>query len=716
MTAVREVRTEASRQTNRVAIREATPLERRDWDALVERFPGSRVVHKRAWTEWLEATGSGTPLFLVFERAGAIVGALPGLVVRMGPFQLYGSSLPGWQTPAMGPVFDPSRLSTQEIVSVLVPFLERQHGIHHVEIVSPHLDAAAMTAAGFRGECVPTYRAPLYPDDESRTLGALKENARRNIRRAEKLGVTVRFHEDDRFVAEHYDQVREVFVRGGHSVSFDEHRMRQLFERMRAEGKLIAVSAHAPDGASIATGMFVMDGRELLLWSWAHRTAHRSYRPTELLTWTVIKRALAAGCDTFDLMGLGEFKTKFGAVLDTSGTRWVRSRHRWITRTRDLASLVYRWQQAIRGRIARVRMFGWGRLPVDSEHAAKPSNGAPAQAKNGHRPAPATLRVLMVTTQWPHVPWGTPQFVARQAAFLRAAGVDVEVFHFEGLGNLLNYGTAWTHVRRLLKRKRFDLVHAQFGQSALMALPRRLPLVVTLRGDDLLGILDDDDGHVTLAGMMLQRFSQWVANRADAVIIVSAHMRQYLNGAPVHVVPSGIDFDLFRPIPQAEARAHLGLPQEGRFALFVGSPNLARKRYVLAQQAVTILSRTMPTQLLLGWNVAHGEIPFYMGAADVLIFTSMQEGSPNAVKEALACDLPVVSVAVGDVAERIQGIEGCELCPDERPEAIAAALERVLSRGRRIAGRDAVRHLDERAITRKVIDIYRTAVAGRRGS
>src|SRR5207248_2664939 len=82
-------------------------------------------------------------------------------------------------------------------------------------------------------------------------------------------------------------------------------------------------------------------------------------------------------------------------------------------------------------------------------------------------------------------------------------------------------------------------------------------------------------------------------------------------------------------------------------------------------------------------------------ACDALVFTSMQEGSPNAVKEALACDLPVVSVPVGDVAQRIGGVAGCELCPDEKPESIAAALERVLRRGIRAAGRAAVQDLDE---------------------
>ena len=99
-----------------------------------------------------------------------------------------------------------------------------------------------------------------------------------------------------------------------------------------------------------------------------------------------------------------------------------------------------------------------------------------------------------------------------------------------------------------------------------------------------------------------------------------------------------------------------------------------------------------------------------MAACDALVFTSLQEGSPNAVKEALACDLPVVSVPVGDVAERLQGIAGCELCADDRPETIAAALTRVLARGGRIAGRAAVRDLDERLLTQQVIAIYRDTV------
>src|SRR3989442_13756099 len=95
-----------------------------------------------------------------------------------------------------------------------------------------------------------------------------------------------------------------------------------------------------------------------------------------------------------------------------------------------------------------------------------------------------------------------------------------------------------------------------------------------------------------------------------------------------------------------------------------------------------------------------------MNACDVLVFPSAQEGSPNTVKEALACNLPVVSVPVGDVPLRLRGIEGCELCADERPETIAAALERVLRRGHRPPGPHTRADPDERQTARQGIAVY----------
>ena len=343
-------------QARNLQLRELSPAETSGWDALVRRFANHRVTHTLAWVRALEASGFGRPRFLVFERDGEVVACLPGLVNEVGPFRLFGSPPPASQTVSMGPAFDEGRVSTDELLDALIPYLELRLGIHHIEIMSPDLDPGTMLTLGFRGEPWPTYRMPLVPGDEARTLKRLKDSARRNVTRGNKLGLEVRFETDDRFVDEHYEQIKEVYVRGGHTVNFGRRRVLECFRRMRDAGNLVAVSVCLPaGGANIATGMFTIEGGELLLWTWAHRAKHRWYRPTELMTWAVIQRALKAGCVTFDLMGLGEFKTKFGAERDDRKYRWVRSRYRWLGRMRDLAARGMLWQQSLRGRMAR-----WG--------------------------------------------------------------------------------------------------------------------------------------------------------------------------------------------------------------------------------------------------------------------------------------------------------------------------------------------------------------------
>jgi teichuronic acid biosynthesis glycosyltransferase TuaC len=322
------------------------------------------------------------------------------------------------------------------------------------------------------------------------------------------------------------------------------------------------------------------------------------------------------------------------------------------------------------------------------------------------------IRVLMVTSEWPEPGVNvTSHFIKRQAEYLTAAGIHVTVFPFKGRKNPFSYLKNWTRLQARLNRERYDLVHAQFGQSGLLALPKRLPLVVTFRGSDLLGAVSERTGRHRKIGALHQFLSRFVAARADAVIVVAEHMKRQLPGSvSSEVIPSGLDLQLFRPTDKATARNQLGLPEGERLVLFVGRPSHGRKRVHLAEQAVEILNRSLPARLIVAWRVPHTDIPLYMSGCDALVFTSMQEGSPNVVKEALACNLPVVSVLVGDVETRLYGIEGCELCADEDPETIAAALERVLKRDGRINGRETVAQLDENITTQRVIDIYRSVL------
>ena len=315
-------------------------------------------------------------------------------------------------------------------------------------------------------------------------------------------------------------------------------------------------------------------------------------------------------------------------------------------------------------------------------------------------------RVLMITSEWPTE--GSPNdvpFLVRQVAFLRQAGVDVDVFHFRGGKNPLNYLRAWIAARNKLRRNHYDLIHAQFGQSALLALPKRLPLVITVRGDDVEGIVGRT-GRYTLAGYILRIITRRVANWSDALIVVAPHLKRHFSHLTAEVIPSGLDLDLFSPTSKTEARQKLGLSLSKHLVLFVGNPEDPRKRFGLAKDAVAQLDPTLDVALIVAWNVRHSDVPMFMNACDALVFTSMHEGSPNVVKEALACNLPVVSVIVGDVPDRLLGVDGCGVCANDRPATLAAALTQVLKRSTRPATRMAVLGLDELLLTQRVINIY----------
>lgn len=382
-----------------LSLREATRDEQHAWDEIVARFPGCRIVHKRSWIRSLEVSGLGRPLFLVYERGGEIVGCLPGLLTTIGPLRVFGSPMPGWQSVGMGPVFDPERVASREITETLVAMLESRYGVAHIEMISASLDETAMTELGFRGDAMITFRAPLTPGDPQRTFRGMKESARRNVKRGAKLGLIVRFGVDATFIDDHFAQITAVFARGGNIVPFRRSRLAAFVEQMEASGNLIAASVFLPDGTTrIASATFTVDGAELLLWMWAHDVRYRWYRPTEMMTWAIMEAAMQRGCTTLDFMGRGDFKAVFGGQPVAEKQRWVRSRRMWITRARDLMGVGYRWQQAVRGRLARMRLDDVPvPAPVSAGQADAPGADAAAAARPGGVPLPNSAKVPSVS-------------------------------------------------------------------------------------------------------------------------------------------------------------------------------------------------------------------------------------------------------------------------------------------------------------------------------
>lgn len=261
----------------------------------------------------------------------------------------------------------------------------------------------------------------------------------------------------------------------------------------------------------------------------------------------------------------------------------------------------------------------------------------------------------------------------------------------------------------------FDLIHAHFGQAGFLAcLATRIPVVVTFHGSDVFGV--GRGRGKSLASALLRSVSQIARYLASSVIAVSPLVKEGLGEKDAHVIPMGINRDLFRPLARSDARRQLGWPLDERTVLFVGGANDRVKRFWLAQEAVSHLASTasFPVALRVCDRVPPDTMPLFLNAADVLVITSVHEGSPVRLREALACGLPVVSVDVGDARTRLAGITGCIVTASDSAESIASALISVLREGKRVDGALSLSGLDDRTIAQKLIGVYEGVLAHRR--
>lgn len=318
-----------------------------------------------------------------------------------------------------------------------------------------------------------------------------------------------------------------------------------------------------------------------------------------------------------------------------------------------------------------------------------------------------SYRVLVVTNLWPSAADpGYGSFVKAQMESLRSLGVDYDVLFIDGRRSRRNYVSGLFDLRRRLRRTRYDLIHAHFGLSGWVARCQLgVPLVVSFMGDDVLGRFRRD-GSITAYGRFFQMSSFLLARTAQAVIVKSEEMKSRLRLPSARVIPNGVDLGLFHPIDRNEARRALGLDEGKRFVLFPYNPREERKRFDVIQAAVELAKREAPQlEILRVGGVSQGKMPLYMNAADMLVLASLAEGSPNAVKEAMAVNLPVITVATGDAAELIGATEGCYLVSRDA-RSIAEKILAVCRRDARTRGREWIARLSMESVARQIVQVY----------
>ena len=284
--------------------------------------------------------------------------------------------------------------------------------------------------------------------------------------------------------------------------------------------------------------------------------------------------------------------------------------------------------------------------------------------------------------------------VQAQADSLLREGIDLIIYPVVGSG-LVGYLKNVFSLAKMIRREKPNVVHAHYSLCGYIArLATTRPIVVSIMGS-------------FPTNSRKRKFVKWcIRNAWNTTIVKSKRTEEQLAEKGLYVIPNGVNLELFGTIEKSEARKRCGFDPKKQYVIFVSNPQRSEKRYDLAQKAVELLGNNN-VELIPVYNQPHYKIAEYMIAADALILTSIQEGSPNVVKEAMASNCPVVATNVGDVKWLLDGVTGSYVANTFEAEEVAALLKRVLT-DKSSNGRERLIEigLDSKTVANKLIQIY----------
>ncbi|MCK8494900.1 MULTISPECIES: glycosyltransferase [Spirosoma] len=272
--------------------------------------------------------------------------------------------------------------------------------------------------------------------------------------------------------------------------------------------------------------------------------------------------------------------------------------------------------------------------------------------------------------------------------------LQFDYFFIKGKG-LTGYLSCLNALEQQLDSQMYHCIHAHVAVAGLLAnLQRKVPVVTTFHGSDIV--------VPVLRGV--SSLVDWLSHRTIYITQPLVEKAIFTDHRKRVVVPCGVDFELFRPRPKQQSRQHMGLLPHKRYVLFSSNFATAVKNYPLAKQAIGLLHDDS-VELLELKNYSRQEVAILMTAVDAALMTSFWEGSPQFVKEALACNCPVVSTDVGDVRTVIQSIQGCYITTYD-PVDVADKLRLVLNNPQPIKAREHIPQFDSRLIAQQINAVY----------
>lgn len=299
-------------------------------------------------------------------------------------------------------------------------------------------------------------------------------------------------------------------------------------------------------------------------------------------------------------------------------------------------------------------------------------------------------------------------FIVEQAEALQRIGCEVVWLGVQGKG-IAGYIQEIPRLRKRISEFRPDVIHAHYGLSCLLAnlATRRVPVVSTYHGSDI------NQLRVRLFSKLAMWLSAWnifVSKRNMA-------LAGAVEGKKCSLIPCGINIPLpWNDLQNQKVEQQIlnqwkeGVLQgEKKHVLFAGAFDNAVKDPELAKESVALLDNV---QLIELKGYSRDQVNALMYSCNALLMTSKTEGSPQVIKEAMACGCPIVSVDVGDVAERTEGVSGCFVVKSREPRDIAEALKKAIAFEGKTNGREHIlaAGLTSEQVAKRIIEIYNNVI------
>jgi glycosyltransferase involved in cell wall biosynthesis len=296
--------------------------------------------------------------------------------------------------------------------------------------------------------------------------------------------------------------------------------------------------------------------------------------------------------------------------------------------------------------------------------------------------------------------YGIVPFIKRQGESIIKEGVDLEFYTIKGNG-IKGYLKNIKPLAKHIKNNKYDIIHAHYGIIGLVCGLTfcNKPIVLSVMGSDAYGRFNIN-GKRIFSSYFEMVLTQIALLFTSKIIVKSKNIFDVIPyKKKTQILPNGVDFELFKPSSNDLVKNKV---------LCLADPKDSRKNFKLVQEAISLLNDEK-INLINPYPIKPDDFPKYLNDSSLFVLSSYNEGSPNVVKEAMACNIPVVSTNVGDVEEVIKNTDGCYLV-SFTAEDVAAKIKKTLQVNKRTTGRNDIKHLNSKVVAKKIIAIYKSVL------